>query len=87
MPRKRTDLDFEKSLAELETLVSKMEQGEYTLEDALKNFERGIALVRNCQRALKSAEQRVQILVSKGAESTLEDFADADAPDEPAPGA
>jgi exodeoxyribonuclease VII small subunit len=76
MPRKRIDVDFEKSLAELETLVTKMEQGEYTLEDALKNFERGITLVRNCQRALKDAEQRVQILITKTGESTIEDFSD-----------
>ncbi len=63
MPAKRTDTNsFEEALSELETLVENMEQGELSLEQSLKSFERGIALTRSCQQALKTAEQKVEIL-------------------------
>ncbi len=59
--------DFETSLDELETLVEQMESGDLTLEESLQAFERGVALTRSCQNALKSAELRVQKLTSAGA--------------------
>ena len=59
--------DFETSLDELETLVEQMESGDLTLEESLQAFERGVALTRSCQNALKSAELRVQKLTSSGA--------------------
>ena len=58
-------IDFEKSLEELENLVERMEKGELTLEESLQHFERGIALTRTCQAALRLAEQRVEKLVEK----------------------
>jgi exodeoxyribonuclease VII small subunit len=58
--------DFERALKELEELVSRMEQGDLSLEESLKSFERGIELTRTCQQALKEAEQKVEILISKG---------------------
>lgn len=61
-------IDFEKALDELETLVERMEQGESSLEDSLKDFERGIELTRHCQTALAEAEQKVQILLNKDGE-------------------
>ncbi len=67
-------LDFEAALAELETLVERMEQGEMTLEQSLADFERGIALTRTCQEALKSAEQKVRILMDKNGDAELTDF-------------
>ena len=63
--QKTKSIDFEKSLAELENLVARMEQGDSSLEDSLKDFERGIELTRNCQTALHEAEQKVQILLKK----------------------
>ncbi|MGH8041060.1 MAG: exodeoxyribonuclease VII small subunit [Rudaea sp.] len=54
--------EFEKSLEELEKLVAKMEQGDQSLDDSLKSYERGIALYRNCQGALEQAELRVKLL-------------------------
>jgi len=64
--KKRKDSpDFEKALQELEGLVEKMEAGELSLEDSLGHFERGIELTRTCQKALKAAEQKVQILLEK----------------------
>jgi exodeoxyribonuclease VII small subunit len=55
--------NFEASLAELETLVQQMEQGDLTLEDSLAAFERGISLTRGCQTALAQAEQNVNVLM------------------------
>src|SRR5690606_26568503 len=52
--------DFEKSLDELEKLVRDREQGELSLEQSLAAFERRVKLTRDCQQALKSAEQRVE---------------------------
>ena len=62
---KPESLDFEKTLADLETLVSSMEEGELSLEDSLKAFEKGIKLTRDCQTALQVAEQKVQILINE----------------------
>jgi len=67
---------FEEALAELEQLVEKMEQGQLSLEESLKLFERGIALSRGCQKALKDAEQKVQILLKENGEAALEPFSD-----------
>lgn len=68
--------DFEASLKELETLVERMEKGELSLEDSLKDFERGVELTRECQQALKSAEQKVQKLIGKGEQAELGSFDD-----------
>lgn len=59
---------FEESLAKLETLVERMEEGDLSLEESLKTFEDGIKLTRDCQQALKSAEQKVKLLISKNGE-------------------
>ncbi|GMQ88389.1 MAG: exodeoxyribonuclease VII small subunit [Gammaproteobacteria bacterium] len=66
--------DFETALAELEALVEKMEQGDLSLDESLQQFERGIQLTRCCQQALKDAEQKVQILLKKDGQETLEPF-------------
>ncbi len=66
--------DFEKALADLEAVVEQLEHGELPLEEALAQFERGIALARSCQDALKQAEQRVEILLEKSAQAEPEPF-------------
>jgi exodeoxyribonuclease VII small subunit len=67
-------MDLEKSLAELETIVEQLESGELPLDRSLKEFERGVRLSRECQGALKDAEQRVQVLMG----GELKDFATED---------
>ena len=64
MPKKKSEQtpSFEQALAELESVVAKMESGDLTLEDSLKEYERGMALSQTCQKMLSDAEQRVQIL-------------------------
>ncbi len=76
MPKKKTTSLFEDSLAELEQLVSQLEQGDISLEESLKSFERGVNLTRTCQKALQEAEQKVQILLEKNGNLSLESFTD-----------
>ena len=76
MPRKKSTTLFEDSLAKLEQLVEQMEQGDISLEESLKSFERGVKLTRTCQKALQEAEQKVQILLEKNGQQTLEPFTD-----------
>ncbi|HBX35839.1 MAG TPA: exodeoxyribonuclease VII small subunit [Pseudohongiella sp.] len=71
-------LAFEQTLAELETLVNQMEEGNMGLEDSLAAFEKGIRLTRECQQALQQAELRVQVLTNPDADPvTLEPLASA----------
>lgn len=68
-------INLEKALDELESLVEELESGELPLEKAMQKFEHGIKLTKRCQTALKSAEQRVEILLkSAGGEEALEAF-------------
>ena len=72
---------FEDALGQLETIVDNMERGDLPLEEALKSFEAGVHLVRNCEDKLKTAEQKVQILMQSGNKSELQPFdVDEDAP-------
>ena len=66
--------DFEQALAELEAVVERLEHGELPLEEALKQFERGIELARSCQVSLKQAEQKVEILLQKTPDATPQEF-------------
>ena len=63
------ELSFEKALAELETLVERLEDGELSLEESIKTYERGVALGRGALKALDAAEQRVQILDQESGEA------------------
>lgn len=64
-------VDFESSLEQLETIVSKMESGDLSLEASLQEFQKGIELTRACQSALQDAELRVKV-VMEGADGSLE---------------
>ncbi len=65
---------FEESLEQLESIVEALEEGDLSLEQALAQFEQGIALTRSCQAALAQAEQTVKVLTEAGGEDT-EDLA------------
>jgi len=57
--------DFEKSLARLEEVVKRMEGPDLSLDEAMKLFEEGVTLSRECQKQLEVAEGRVEILLKK----------------------
>ena len=67
-------INFEESLAELESIVDSLEAGELSLEESLKSFEKGITLTRNCQTALSEAEQKVKVLTEKNGVISIEDL-------------
>jgi len=55
-------IDFEKALKELEEIAVALEDGELSLDDSLKKFERGISLARYCRQRLEDAERKIEIL-------------------------
>ncbi|MSR11644.1 MAG: exodeoxyribonuclease VII small subunit [Gammaproteobacteria bacterium] len=67
--KKTTGFDFENALEQLEALVTAMEAGELSLEESLHAFEKGIKLTRECQTALKQAEQKVQVLINENGDT------------------
>lgn len=73
-PKDAPRLDFEAAMRDLEALVERLEQGDLPLEESLTAFERGVTLTRTCQAALKDAEQKVEILLKKAGESTVQEF-------------
>jgi exodeoxyribonuclease VII small subunit len=58
--------DFESAIAELETIVKQLEEGDLALEKSLALFERGVQLSRFCHARLEEAERRVEILNERG---------------------
>ena len=62
-PQKKPD--FERSLARLEEVVRRLESPQLSLDDAMKLFEEGVALSRECHKQLEEAEGRVEILLKK----------------------
>ena len=65
------NINIEKLLNELESIVNKMERDDLNIEDSLKSYEKGISLIKNAQSKLKKIEQKVEILSKEGA---LENF-------------
>ena len=55
-------IPFETSLSELQHIVAELEKGDLSLEESLKQFEKGITLARQCQTILNEAEQKIEIL-------------------------
>ncbi|HEY0766497.1 MAG TPA: exodeoxyribonuclease VII small subunit [Steroidobacteraceae bacterium] len=74
MARNSKGPDFEQALAELEGLVERLERGDLPLDEALKTFERGIALTRHCQASLQAAQQKVEILLKRSGQAEIEPF-------------
>lgn len=75
MATTQDNLSFEQSLTELEQIVAHLERGDVSLDDALKQFERGIQLVRQSQTKLEQAQQKVAILLDNN-DGTLAPFDD-----------
>lgn len=68
-------MDFEKQIAELESIVKALESGSISLDDSLALFEKGIKLTKNCQKMLDEAEKKVSILVNNDdGDMTEKDF-------------
>ena len=56
---------FEKSIEELDDIVTKMESGDLSLDESLKLFEKGVKLTRSCQQTLADAEAKIEKLMNE----------------------
>ena len=74
MAKKPSEQTFESSLAEINTVIEKMEHGDLSLEQSLNHFERGIKLIKHAQKILQEAEQKVQILMKNNGDEKLVDY-------------
>jgi exodeoxyribonuclease VII small subunit len=66
--------DFETALAELETLVQKLESGDLSLDESLQQFRKGVELTRHCQGVLDEAQQTVEQLLDADDPDSAEPF-------------
>jgi exodeoxyribonuclease VII small subunit len=82
LARNSKPADFEQALAELETLVERLEKGDLPLEEALRAFERGVVLTRHCQASLTAAQQKVEILLKRSGQSEATPFEEEQSADE-----
>lgn len=71
---KSKPVDFEKTLAELERIIARLEEGDLSLEESVKQFEQGMVLLKECQKTLNQAEQKVRILIEKNRSFEMENF-------------
>jgi len=72
--KKPENLSFEQAMSELGDIVTEMENGELTLEQSLKQFERGVQLANASSSKLNQAEQKVKILMGNSENSPLTNF-------------
>lgn len=71
---KKNFVNFEKLLDELNHLIEKMETEQLNLATSLEYFEKGIALIKQCQQTLSDAEQKIQLLTEKSGKFTPQNF-------------
>ena len=71
MPSSDKKINFEASLKELESIVEKLEDEDINLEDSVKSFEKGVNLVKQCQKQLQDAELKIKKLLDDGSSSEI----------------
>lgn len=74
MPQKKHPISFANTLEELEGLATRLEDNDTPLEMSLKDFEMGVQLIQQAQKALLEAEQRVELLLEQGGEQVVTAF-------------
>lgn len=75
MATNKDNKSFEESLIELEKITTELEKGDLSLDEAIKKFESGIKLSKECTEKLENAEKRINILVqSENSELVEEKF-------------
>lgn len=67
---KKTEINFEQALAELEQIAEKLERGQLTLEESIKSYERGMELRILCQAILAEAEGKIEYLSKESSGET-----------------
>ena len=72
------DIQFEKALERLEKIVSALESGELSLDEALKRYEEGVKLSRACSKKLNETEKKIEMLTKSLNASAEGDFDSAE---------
>ena len=72
------ELPFEQVIAQLQSLVTQLESGSLSLEQALRVYEKGVILVGRGHSVLDNAEKRVELLISEGSRQTSQPLDDTD---------
>lgn len=86
MAKAKNEASFEGDLESLESIVTALEEGGLSLDDALKQFESGIKLARRCEKALSEAEKKIEVLTRNAdGELEAEPFDESEPPAAPAP--
>jgi len=68
------DVKFEEALGDLEELVKSLENGQLPLEDAIRAFEKGVALKMVCEEKLKQAQLKIEKVMSKNGKVDISPF-------------
>jgi exodeoxyribonuclease VII small subunit len=72
---KKKSLNFESTLDEIEKIIESLEEGNLSLEDSIKAYEKGMSLTKDCQKMLSDAELKIKKLSSKeGEDVSFEDI-------------
>jgi len=83
--KQKTDIDklsFEEAIKELTNIVGKIEQGQIPLQDSLEQYEKGMALIKQCRTILQKAEERIEKITKEEVEDPKEDGKHEKDPDE-----
>ena len=73
-PAKKNTQSIESRLTELEAILEELESGDLELDQALKKFEQGVKLSRECQKTLEDAELKIKILMGNELKETNENL-------------
>ena len=73
-PAKKNSKSIETRLSELEAILEELESGDLELDQALKKFEQGVKLSRECQKTLEDAELKIKILMDNELKETDENL-------------
>ena len=73
-PAKKNSKSIESRLSELEAILEELESGDLELDQALKKFEQGVKLSRECQKTLEDAELKIKILMDNELKETNENL-------------
>lgn len=53
-------IQLEQAMAELDKILEQLENNEISLEESIKSFEKGVGLVKHCQKILETTEQKIK---------------------------
>lgn len=68
------EINFEEAMKKLEQITAELEKGDLSLDEAVKKFEEGIKLSKECNKILEDSEKRINILINNDENITEENF-------------